>query len=110
MSGWYDDGSEEEARMQQEFAQRQIEERRAEAAVERACGEELQRVHELHMGAAEEMFAALHLAVRLIEKERDVLERSFLPEPNDDEAAILTEYEEVTAACKVALAKAGVDL
>jgi hypothetical protein len=67
MPGWYDDGSEEQAQMERRLAQRQIEERRAETAIERACEEEAQRIHELRLDAAGEMYAALKAILSFFE-------------------------------------------
>jgi hypothetical protein len=106
MPGWYEDGSEEEAQMERRIAQRQIEERRADAAIEAELERLQVRIHEAQMNAAPDMYKALHLTLRLIEKERDVLERSFLPEPSEEEAEMLTEYEEATVAARAAIVKA----
>ena len=57
------------------------------------------------IAAAPEMYEALYEALVLIEDEREVLEKSFLPAPNTSEADLLTTYKQATKAIKAALAK-----
>lgn len=62
MSGWFDDGSEEEAQMMYQLERRQYEERRQREELERLLELEAQRLHELKMEAAEDLYAALQAA------------------------------------------------
>jgi poly-gamma-glutamate capsule biosynthesis protein CapA/YwtB (metallophosphatase superfamily) len=63
MSGWYDDGSEEEAQMEARLARRQWENHQERLQLERAQEEEQQRIHEARMSAAPEMYEALKALV-----------------------------------------------
>lgn len=56
--------------------------------------------------AAPDMFEATRKGLILIEREREVLEKSFLPEPTGVEEALLNAYEETIVQMRAALTKA----
>ena len=53
-----------------------------------------------HIAAMAEAVRIIEQCLKIIQDEREVLERSFLPEPSETEAELLTAYEEATVAAK----------
>ena len=68
MSGWYDDGSAEEAEMQARLRRRQIEEAQENRQLEAEQQRVMELQHELRCEAAEEMYNALQAAEQILRR------------------------------------------
>lgn len=58
------------------------------------------------IASAPELLASLKSALKIIEADRSVAERSFLPNASDEELTVLADYQLVIDAARAALAKA----